>query len=267
MPFMDIDADNAIRYEYHPPTTARFTFVICHGMGLSTAFWQANIAPDLQALGFGTLCFDYRGQGQSRFGESATLEPDEIVGDIVRLVAHVQPENPVLVGLAIGGQYAAQAILRGVPALGLIMSNSLRANGPHTEWMIELEGRLLEMGGKRLANDALSPSIYSNARLAEMRPAHLTEGDYEPLPPDNPRVRIQWGLRKYKWDLRYEDLKLPVLVMTGKHNRRSFPSDVAAIVARMPDVRTITYEDGGLSLHRDLPQDLVRDFSAFAAAL
>src|SRR6218665_2506408 len=122
MPFVEIDDGNAVHFEYHPPVGGKATFVFCNSMGLSTKVWGANIAPDLRERGFGTLAFDYRGQGESRYDDTATLEPDEIVGDIVRVVTAVAPENPILVGIAIGGQYAAQAVLRGVGAKALIMS-------------------------------------------------------------------------------------------------------------------------------------------------
>ena len=135
MPFVEVDAGNAIFFEYHPPAEGKVTFAFCNSMGLSTAFWRDNITPSLRERGFGTLAFDYRGQGQTRYNSTATLEPDEIVADIGRVLAAVAPARPVLVGISIGGQYAAQAVLKGAEVVGLVMSNSLRKAGPHTEWI------------------------------------------------------------------------------------------------------------------------------------
>jgi 3-oxoadipate enol-lactonase len=265
--YAEIDRGNAINFDYHPPESGGYTFVFCNALGLSTDFWRDNIAPELRKRGHGTLAFDYRGQGKSRFDSSATLEPDEMITDILIVTGFVKPERPIIAGFAIGGQFAARAVLAGIPVHGLVMSNSLRANGPHTEWMIELETRLLELGGRRLANDALSPSSCGTERLAELRPSHLQDEPYEPLPSDHPRVRLQRGLKKYDWDVPYEELPVPVLVMTGRHNRRSFDEVVASIVARIPRVRSLLFADAGISLHKEVPDQVVDAFCDFAKAI
>ncbi len=268
MPFIDIDSGNAIYFEYHPPAEGKVTFVFCNSMGLSTAFWRDNVTPPLRERGFGTLAFDYRGQGQSRYDDTATLEPDEIVADIVRVVAAVAPPRAVLVGISIGGQYAAQAVLKGADVAALVMSNSLRKAGPHTEWIIELEGRLVEMGGLQLAQDCMNPALYSNAALVELRKTHLPSDGYTPWPADNPRVRIGWGLKKYKWDVDYERLTLPVLVMTGLHDRLfRVQDDVDELFARLPNARSAQFADAGHVLHREVPDQLVDLFAEFAATV
>ena len=268
MAFVEVDAGNAIYVDYHPPKEGNVTFVFCNSMGLSTAFWRENVTPALRERGFGTMAFDYRGQGETRYDATATLEPDEIVGDIIRVLKGIDPQRPVLVGISIGGQYAAQAILKGANAVGLVMSNSLRKAGPHTEWIIELEGRLVEMGGLQLAQDALSPSISSKEALVALRPTHLPAHGYTAWPADHPRVRIGWGLKKYRWDVDYEKLTLPVLIMTGLHDRLfRIQEDVDELLARLPDARSVVFADGGHVLHREIPGKLVETFSAFAAEL
>jgi 3-oxoadipate enol-lactonase len=271
MPFLEIDSENKIYYEYVPPDPGAerpLTFVFCNSMGLTIEkFWSRNLAPDVRARGFGTLIFDWRGQGQSIHGPAATLEPEEIIADIVRVVNAVAPENPVLVGIAIGGLYAAEAIVAGVKARGLVMSNSIRTAGTHTEWMIELERRLLELGGMRLANDVLSPTGMSPAWLARQRPTHLQPDPYEPLPPTDRRVRIQAGMKKYRFDLPYERLDLPVLVITGAHNRRCFPDEIAAMVARMPQGKSVIFAEAGLGPHKDSQPEFIDTICAFAAQL
>jgi 3-oxoadipate enol-lactonase len=268
MPFVEIDSGNAVYFEYHPPADGKVTFVFCNSMGLSTAFWHDNVTPSLRARGFGTLAFDYRGQGQSRYDATATLEPYEIVADIGRVLKTVAPKRPILVGISIGGQYAAQAVLKGAHVEGLVMSNSLRKAGPHTEWIIELEGRLVEMGGLQLAQDCMNPALYSNAALIELRKTHLPAEGYTPWPADHPRVRIGWGLKKYNWDVEYERLNLPVLIMTGLHDRLfRVQEDVDELFARLPNGRAVTFDDAGHVLHREIPERLVDVFTEFAATV
>jgi 3-oxoadipate enol-lactonase len=268
MPFLEIDGGTAIHYEYHPPQEGRVTFVFCNSMGLSTAFWHDNVTPALRDRGFGTLAFDYRGQGKTRYDSTATFEPDQIVADIGRVVKALSPPRAVLVGISIGGQYAAQAILQGADAAALVMSNSLRKAGAHTEWIIELEARLLAMGGMQLAEDCIDPVISGKERLAAIRPTHLRDTPYMPFAEDHPRLRIQHGLKKYRWDVEYERLTLPVLVMTGMNDRLfRIQDDVDELLARLPNARSAVFPEAGHVLHREIPGQLVDLFTDFAAAV
>jgi 3-oxoadipate enol-lactonase len=265
MAYLEIDDGNALFYEHHAPSDRHETFVFCNSMGLSTRFWRDNITPNLRNQGFGTLAFDYRGQGESRYDASATLEPTEIIGDIGRLLSEVNPARPILVGISIGGQYAAQAILSGAPAVGLVMSGSLRKAGPHTEWIIELENRLIELGGLRLAEEALSPVISSDTALTALRATHLQNEPYIPTPGDNPRLRIGRGLAKYRWDVEYEKLPVPTLVLTGSHDRLfRVREHVDELMSRIPDGRLINFEDNGHVLHREIPDEFVATLIRFA---
>jgi pimeloyl-ACP methyl ester carboxylesterase len=91
MTFLDLGGDTAIFYQYAKPAAGKRTFVFVNSMSASTAMWEAAIAPALRSAGYGTLSFDYRGQGQTKFGTHATLEPAEIIGDDGRVVAYAAP--------------------------------------------------------------------------------------------------------------------------------------------------------------------------------
>src|SRR3990172_768706 len=108
MPSLDIAAGESLHYEYDAPGAAGATFVFVNALAGSTAMWQhQEIGPVLRAAGFGTLCWDFRGQGQSRCGPATELSPRVVVEALRRLAAHVRPPRPILVGLSIGGLFPA----------------------------------------------------------------------------------------------------------------------------------------------------------------
>ncbi|HBH01834.1 MAG TPA: hypothetical protein DDZ42_07925 [Candidatus Rokubacteria bacterium] len=151
MPSLDIAAGESLHYEYDAPGAAGATFVFVNALAGSTATWQhQEIGPVLRAAGFGTLCWDFRGQGQSRCGPATELSPRVVVEDLRRLAAHVRPPRPILVGLSIGGLFAAQGHLAGVPAVGLVLVNTLRKPGPRLEWINQAVVALARAGGTRL---------------------------------------------------------------------------------------------------------------------
>ena len=117
MPIFRITDHDRIFYIHHSAGDETLpTFVFFNPLTGDTGNWEGVIAPALRNKGFGTLCFDYRGQTQSTFTPQSKLTSREIVGDAVALLAEVQPVNPILVGLSIGGLYAAQAYLAGAAA-------------------------------------------------------------------------------------------------------------------------------------------------------
>lgn len=262
---IELGPEDAIHAIHHPPPADRQTIVFLNSSGASTDTWEAEIAPILRRDGFGTLSFDYRGQGASRFGPGAALDPDEIVGDVVTVLGRVQPARPVLVGLSIGGLHAARAILRGARAERLVLVNTLRRQTALVEWINTLEARLIAMGGMPLVLDVLRPVLSGVDELERLRPSHLPEEGYAPWPEDHPRRRLAEGVRRVDWDIPWEDLRLPVLVMTGLHDRLfRVQEDVDALTARLPDATTVTYPDGGHSLQAEHPERFAADVAAFA---
>ncbi len=268
MTFLDLGGDTAIFYKYSSPEASKATFVFVNSMSASTPVWEAAIAPLLRSAGFGTLSFDYRGQGETVYSAQSTLEPSEIIADVGRIVAHVAPPNPILVGLSIGGLFAMRAVLAGTPAAGLVLINTLRKPGAMVDWIIELEGRLIERGGMPLLMDVLRPMLAGKDELARLRPTSLPAAGYTPWPVDHPRHRLGAGVRYADWNVPYEDLAAPVLVLTGMHDRlfRVQP-DVDELVGRIPDATVVVFEDAGHALHEERTERFVSEISSFADAV
>lgn len=266
--FLDVDSDNAIHVIHHAPQGDKATFVFLNSMGASTNVWEDALAPSLRKQGFGTLSFDYRGQGETRFGPKATLAPAEIIADTGAVLTRVAPQKPILVGLSIGGLFGASALLAGAQAEGLVLINTLRKQNAQVEWINTLEERLIGMGGMPLVLDVLRPVLSGVDQLEKLRATHLPEEGYTPWPKDHPRRRLAEGVKQAQWDIPWQDLALPVLVMTGLKDRLfRIQPDVDELTARLPDARTVTYDGGGHSLHAEYPQRFISDLMQFATEI
>ncbi len=263
--FLQLDPENAIHVIHHVPRAGQASFVFLNSMGANTAVWEDLLAPTLRGHGFGTLSFDYRGQGQARFVPKATLTPTEIIADTGMVLDRIGPQKPILVGLSIGGLFAASALLAGAQARGLVLINTLRKQNAQVEWINTLEERLIGMGGMPLVLDVLRPVLSGVDQLEKLRATHLPDDGYTPWPADHPRRRLAEGVKQAQWDIPWQDLSLPVLVMTGLQDRLfRIQKDVDELTARLPDARTVTYDEGGHSLHAEYPDRFVADLIRFA---
>ncbi|MEM1300606.1 MAG: alpha/beta fold hydrolase, partial [Pseudomonadota bacterium] len=135
MAFLEIDAENALYYLHSTPQGDKPTFVFVNALTGTTDHWEAEVAPALREQGFGTLSYNFRGQAESRYSAGLELTPTLIVEDLVRICQELAPARPVLVGLSIGGLFAAQAIRDGVNAAGLVYLNTIREIGPRIDWV------------------------------------------------------------------------------------------------------------------------------------
>jgi len=82
--FVLVDTDILFFLHSRPTGPSKPSFVFLNALTGSTDLWEAVIAPELRLQGFGTLTYDYRGQGQSRYGATASLDPAEITADLRR---------------------------------------------------------------------------------------------------------------------------------------------------------------------------------------
>ena len=83
-------------------------FLLMHS--LVTRQLGQDLSKNLLNDGNGYLSFNFRGQKESKFDINLDLDEDLIVSDLINLIKFVNPKNVVLIGLSIGGLYAAKAI-------------------------------------------------------------------------------------------------------------------------------------------------------------
>lgn len=268
MPLLKLDDDNALFYLHTAPTKAGApTFVFVNALTGTTDHWEKTVAPGLRAQGFGTLSYNFRGQTDSPFGADVQLTPTLIVDDLVHVIKTLAPQRPVLVGLSIGGLFAAQAIRAGVEASGLVFLNTLREIGPRIAWINDALGVFAATTGVQVMMDATFPMLVNPEFLTQMRPNFL-QGKIEPLAPEHGHFNLMSNSNKTDWAFPWSTLDLPVLSITGLCDRVFYDAEVVdRLSATMPDVRRLNWDDCGHLVPLERPGKLEAALLDFGAEL
>jgi pimeloyl-ACP methyl ester carboxylesterase len=268
MATLEVGPGEALHYVHEAPAGGRPTCAFINALTGDVAMWEAEIAPALRAAGLGTLVYNLRGQADSPAAPDRRLDVDLVVGDLVRLLDHVAPPRPILVGLSIGGLFGARAVLAGAAAEGLVLINTLRRIGPRLAWFGDAMMKIVDIGGLELMGDLMTPFIIGEERLAAMAPARDDVAAYTPLDKTSGAYRLLADSQDADWDLPYEELALPVLCLSGLQDRVFYDAaDVAALSARLPDGRRIDVPGAGHMLPVECPATVVEALLAFAGGL
>ena len=254
---------DSLFYIHHAPAGDAPTFVFINALTGATGAWEAAVAPALRDQGFGTLSWNFRGQADSTFDPELELTDGVITADLQRLMAELQPARPILVGLSIGGLYAARAVLGGAPAEGLVLLNTLREIGLRIDWVNHAMARIVAHGGVGLFLDALFPLLVNADFAAQARGNFLT-GDYAPLPPEHGHMNLMRNAAQTDWALDWGTLKLPTLVITGHQDRVFLDLEVVdRLFATLPDARREDWADIGHLLPQEAPDRLAQSLARF----
>ena len=209
MSFLQIGPQDGLYYEHLlPADTARATFVFFNALTGDTAAWETVICPILRDAGYGTLTYNMRGQTGSPFAPDVTLSEELIVADAVKLLAETSPVRPILVGLSIGGLFASRVWLAGTKAIGLVLINTLRREGPRLKWIGDALVRAVEVGGLSLFRDLFLPLLMSEEWLKKNRSQFLLPGsEYSALESGSGHYKLlSEAGRQSDWDIPYEQL-------------------------------------------------------------
>ena len=173
----------------------------------------------------------------------------------------------MLVGLSIGGLFAAQAILGGAAASGLVLLNSLREIGPRIAWINDALPAIVAQGGVRLFMDALFPLLVNQEFAAAARPDFL-DGGYRPMDPDHPHLDLMRHAVAADWGIDWSALDLPVLNITGLQDRVFLdPEVVGRLCATLPDARREDWADCGHLIPIERPERLAESLARFGAEI
>ncbi|MBE0473679.1 MAG: alpha/beta fold hydrolase [Rhodoferax sp.] len=229
----------------------------------STDAWEAVVAPRLREQGFGTLSWNFRGQTGSPFAPEAALTDQLIVGDLLRLLHDIAPQRPLLVGLSIGGLYAARAVLAGADAIGLVLLNTLREIGPRIAWVNDALPAIVGYGGVGLFMDALLPLLVNPHYAAKVRGDRL-QGGYAPLEPSHGHMNLMRHSVTTDWNLPWGALRLPTLVITGLADRVFLDRDVVdRLYAQLPHAQREDWAQAGHLLPQECPEELAASLARF----
>ena len=268
MAMFEITPQDRLFYEQTAPQILGApTFVFVNALTGNLLAWESRVAPALREKGFGALSFNFRGQEGSTFAPGGTLDEGLLLDDLRRLLADRAPRRPILVGLSVGGLLAAKACLAGSSAAGLVLINTLREKSPRLDWIAEAMPRLMARGGASLYLDALLPMLVNPEFLQEARAFYL-KGGYEPLEPEQGHASLVREAVETDWSLDYEKLDLPVLVITGLHDRVFLDRGVVnKLFARLPNAEAEAWDDAGHLPPQERPERLVDSLERFASRI
>jgi len=272
MPVFNLDDQNGLFHLYSPPLSPTGkTFVFFNALTGDTGMWEGAIGDGLRENGHGTLSFNFRGQADSPFNPQTPITEDVIVSDACRLLAEIGPGNVILVGLSIGGLFAARAWLKdiqGVDCDGLVLINTLRRDGPRLSWINDAMVRCVEVGGLDLLKDLFAPLLFNQDWQADNRENFLNDTAYVPLGENTGHYNLLKNAGETDWDVPYENLTLPVLVITGLQDHVFFDrDDVDALSARLPDVERVNMANAAHLLPAERPAEFTELLLKFAGRL
>lgn len=269
MAVFQISDGNALFFEHQAPCEADgATFVFFNALTGDTGAWEAEIGPALRDAGHGTLTWNFRGQKDSAFSSPDVITADGIVQDAVALLKEINPRDPVYVGLSIGGLFAAKAHLSDAPCKGLLFINTLRKPGAKLDWTNRAAHRAAIVGGGRLIQDLMLPHLTGPAWQAANSDSFLKDEPYEPLDPECGAARLLAAGIGADWSIAYEDLTMPVTVLSGLQDHVFYnASDVAELTKRLPNAETIDIADIGHLVTMERPAAITRACLALADRL
>ena len=192
---------------------------------------------------------------------------DLIVDDATRLLTEIKPPRPILVGLSIGGLFAARTWINGTDAVGLVLINTLRKDGPRLKWIGDSLVRALQVGGLDLFRDLFLPLLMNENWQRENRTNFLKPNvTYQPLDPDSGHFKLlaEAG-RTSNWNLPYEKLEIPTLVITGLEDHVfQEPDIVDDLFSRIPNGRRVDMPDAGHLIPAEKPEALADILVSYA---
>ncbi len=268
MSFIRLGPQDGLYYEHHQPASeTSATFVFFNALTGDTSAWESVLCPILRKAGFGTLAYNMRGQTDSPFSQGAELSEKLIVADAVKLLTEVSPVRPIFVGLSIGGLFASRVWLSGIEAIGLVLINTLRRDGPRLKWIGDSLVRAVEIGGLPLFRDLFLPLLMSEDWLHKNRPNFLLrDSGYTALEPGSGHYKLLSEVGRHAdWDIVYEDLSLPTLIITGLQDHVFLEREVVEkIFARIPDGRRADMPAAGHLIPSEQPEALAEVLISFA---
>ncbi|PRY26948.1 pimeloyl-ACP methyl ester carboxylesterase [Aliiruegeria haliotis] len=265
---LHIDSSNSIFFLHTLPTREGApTFVFVNALTGSTDHWEAAVAPSLRKRGFGTLSYNYRGQDKSPFAQGTELTNSLIVDDLVRLLREISPRTPILTGLSIGGLYASQAYAKGAAASGIVLLNTLREINPRIAWINDALPHYVATGGAGLFMGLMMPLLTNPDFASGIRQNYLS-GPYTPLDRDHGHANLMRNSVDTRWDFDWSSLNLPVLSITGLHDRVfRDPEVIDRLFSLLPDARREDWDNAGHLLPLERPEQLAESLAKFAAEI
>ena len=268
MAIYKIDDKNELYYEHVPPKDGGYTCVFVNALTGDVSAWNGLVGKNLINNKDGYLVYNFRGQANSKFESSLDLSAELIVKDLVDLINFLKLENIVLIGLSIGGLYAAMSLFNGVQAKGLVLINTLRKPSERLNWINNAMANAVKFGGTSLILDMTLPVVASPKFLSKMKDNALKYENYLGLDDYNGVSKLMHGGFTTNWDFDWGKLDLPVLVLTGHFDKVfRIEEDINDLIKRIKNVRRIEIPECGHLIPLEDPELFSYHLSGFIQSL
>ena len=268
MSVLSISETDGLYYELNEATSSSGkTFVFINAITGDASMWENSIAPMLRTAGHGTLAYNFRGQANSPFTPGLELTETVIVEDLVHLLKELAPQNLILVGLSIGSLYAVKAMAKGIAVDGVVLINMLRRIGTRIQWMNDIVPQLMAAGGPTLMRDAYTHLI-TGPEFAEKTRASVFDAppEYAPMDPDCGPMNLVTHMGAANWDVKYENITAPALVVSGLHDRVFYDAAIfEELYARIPNATRVDMDHVGHMIPVEDPEALAKCILDFVA--
>ncbi len=256
MTIYKIDEKNEIFYEHVIPIReGGSTCVFINALTGDSSAWTGTIGNQIVKGGDGYLAYNYRGQINTKFDKRLDLDSETIVSDLINLINYIKPENVILIGLSIGGLYAAMAVQKGIEAKGLVLINTLRKPSERLNWINKAAANAVRFAGTSIVMDMLMPVIASPDFLIKLKEKALNPENYHGLGQHDGVNKLMQGSLTTNWEFDWSVLNLPTLVMTGHHDKVfRIPKDVDEIICKMNKVIRVEIPECGHLIPLENPE-------------
>lgn len=174
--------------------------------------------------------------------------------------------RPILTGLSIGGLYAAQAHARGAPAVGIVFLNTLREINTRVAWINDALPHYVAMGGVGLFMGLMMP-LLTNPEFAASGRGNYLDGPNTPIDPAHGHANLTRNSVATDWAFEWSSVELPVLSITGQHDRVFRDPEVIDRLALLPNARREDWDNAGHLLPLERPERLVESLARFGQEL
>lgn len=270
VPFQTVTLDDLPRLALSvtPPVDDRLCLFL-HGIGGNRSNWDHELG--LAGTVMRAAALDLRGYGGSTLGPTQSTV-DDYCGDILRVADHFGARKLVLVGLSYGSWIATSFAMRHPGRLaGLILSGGctgMSEAGPDEREAFRLSREVPLNAGQVPADFA--PAVVNV--LAGPNSSAATQQTLHDSMAAIPAATYRDALTCFTNPLERFDfarLTMPVLMMTGEHDRLAPPAEIRAVSGRIwdaaprPDVRYETIPDAGHLCNLEQPETYARHLLAF----
>ena len=173
-----------------------------------------------------------------------------------------------MIGLSIGGLYAAMSLFNGVQAKGLVLINTLRKPSERLNWINNAMANAVKFGGTSLILDMTLPVVASPKFLSKMKDDALKYENYLGLDDYNGVSKLMHGGFTTNWDFDWGKLDLPVLVLTGHFDKVfRIEEDINDLIKRIKNVRRIEIPECGHLIPLEDPELFSYHLTGFIQSL